>query len=132
VVILLTIHRRYGPGPLARALTEYAAVALLAVLLTAAGGGIDQQPADHTTPANAGNAKAKPAAKPKTQASASEDRPAVIRAGARVIRAVTGAARWLIDLWRRTDQNATPANSEAVAAPPFSPPPSVSSTWRSP
>ena len=47
VVVLLTIHRRHGPGPLARAVAEYAAVALLASLLTAPGVGIDQQPADH-------------------------------------------------------------------------------------
>ena len=33
VVVLLTIHRRYGPGSLARAVAEYAVVALLATLL---------------------------------------------------------------------------------------------------
>ena len=33
VVVLLTIHRRYGPRPLARAVAEYTVVALLAALL---------------------------------------------------------------------------------------------------
>ena len=33
VVVLLTIHRAAGPGPLARALAEYAVVFLLAVLV---------------------------------------------------------------------------------------------------
>jgi hypothetical protein len=138
VVILLTIHRRYGPKSLARAVAEYAVVALLAVLLAAAGG-IDQQPADHPTPAKAGHGKAKPAAKPKTEASAGDDRPAVLRAGAKVIRAITGAARalagvvrWLVDLWQKADQQATPTNSQAMAAPPFFTPPSVPSAWRSP
>jgi hypothetical protein len=132
VVILLTIHRRYGPGPLARAVAEYTVIALLAVLLAAAGGGIAQQPADHATPANAGNAKVRPDSKPKTEAAADEDQPAVIRAGAKVIRAVTGAAGWLIDLWRRADQQATPTNSQAMATPPPSPPPVLPSLWRSP
>jgi hypothetical protein len=45
VVALLTIHRRYGPGPLARAVAEYTVVALLATLLAAPGVGLDQ-PAD--------------------------------------------------------------------------------------
>jgi hypothetical protein len=37
VVVLLTIHRRYGARPLARALFEYAVVFLLAVLLATTG-----------------------------------------------------------------------------------------------
>jgi hypothetical protein len=117
VVVLLTIHRRYGPGPLARAVTEYTVVALLATLLAAAGGTTDQQPAN---PAASTEARA--------EAAAGEDRPAVLRAGAKVVRAVTGAARavagavrWLVDLWRQADQQAKPANSEAMAARPLSP-----------
>jgi hypothetical protein len=50
VVILLTIHRRNGPGPLARAVTEYTVVALLATLLAAAGAGIDQPAAGPPRP----------------------------------------------------------------------------------
>ena len=46
VVVLLTIHRTAGPGPLARAITEYAVVALLAMLLATTGIAIDQPTAD--------------------------------------------------------------------------------------
>jgi hypothetical protein len=122
VVVLLTIHRRHGPRPLTRAVAEYTVVALLATLLTVPGVGIGQQPADH--PAS-GQARA--------QAAAGDDQPAVIRAvtkvlraGAVLIRGVTGAARWLVNLWRQADQQATPTG-EAMAAPP----PSAPSTWRS-
>jgi hypothetical protein len=125
VVVLLTIHRRNGPGPLARAMAEYMVVAVLAGLLAAAGTGVDQQPADH--PAS-GQARA--------QAAAGDDQPAVIRAmtkvlraGAALIRGVTGAARWLVNLWRRADQQAT-AKGEAMTAPPRFPALSVPSIWR--
>jgi hypothetical protein len=131
VVVLLTIHRRYGSRSLARALTEYTAVALLATLLAAAGGPtVDQPPADRPTRA------VTPA-----QAAAGDDQPAAIRAGAKVIRAVTGAARavasairWLIDLWHQADQQTTPPQEAAMAAWPRSPTAlpasSVLSTWR--
>jgi hypothetical protein len=126
VVVLLTIHRRCGPGSLARALAEYAAVALLATLLTAPGVGIDQQPADH--PAS-GQARA--------QAAAGDDQPAairaatkVLRAGAALVRGVTGAVRWLVNLWHKADQQAT-AKGEAMATPPHSPTSSALSNWRS-
>jgi hypothetical protein len=127
VVVLLTIHRRHGPRRLSRALAEYAAVALLATLLTAPGVGIDQQPADH--PAS-GQARA--------QAAAGDDQPAVIRAvtkvlgaGAALIRGLTGAARWLVNLWRRADQQAS-AKGEAMATPRRFPSPSAPAIWRSP
>ena len=126
VVVLLTIHRRHGPRRLSRAVAEYAAVALLATLLTAPGVGIHQQPADHL---GRGQARA--------QAAAGDDQPAVIRAatkvlraGAALIRGVTGAARWLLDLWHNADQQTT-AKGEAMAAPPRFPSPSALSTWRS-
>jgi hypothetical protein len=128
VVALLTIHRRYGPRPLARALAEYTVVALLATLLAAPGIG---QPADPAQPTKAGQANAKPQA----EAAARDDQPAVIRAGATVVRAMTRAAsalrnavRWLVDLWRQASQQAAPANGgEAMAAPPHSPTPPM---WR--
>ena len=130
VVVLLTIHRTAGPGALARAAAEYTVVALLAGLLATAGAVVDQQPTDPTKPSKANHANAR--------AAAGDDQPAVLRAvttvlraGAAVVRAVTGAVRWLIDLWRRADQQATP-KGEAMAAPPPSPTPSVPSTWRSP
>jgi hypothetical protein len=124
VVVLLTIHRRYGPRWLARAVAEYATVALLAALLAAPSVGVDQQPAD----APSGQARA--------QAAAGEDQPAVIRAvtkvlraGAKVIRGLTGAVRWLVELWHRADQEAT-AKGQAMANPPPSPPPATPSIWR--
>jgi hypothetical protein len=132
VVVLLTVHRRYGPGPLARALAEYTVVAVLVGLLAAGGGGVDQQPADHPTPAQADQAKPQSAATPKTkaEAAASDDRPAVIQAGAKVVRAVTGAVGWLVDLWHQADPNTKPTDSQALAVPPLSPAPSVLSLWR--
>jgi hypothetical protein len=42
VIILLTVRRTAGPGPLARALFEYAVVFLLAVLIATTGIALDQ------------------------------------------------------------------------------------------
>jgi hypothetical protein len=128
VVVLLAIHRRNGPGPLARAVAEYTVVALLAGLLATAGAVVDQQPANHAKPNQA---------KSDAQVAAGDDQPAVLRAVTTVLRAsakdvrgVTSAARWLRDLWRQADQQATP-KGEARAAPPRPPTPSAPSTWRS-
>jgi hypothetical protein len=127
VVLLLTIHRRNGPRRLARGVAEYTVVALLATLLAAPGGTVDQPPADHPSRTQA-----------QAQAAAGDDQPAVLRAGATVIRALTraaqalaGAVRWLVELWRQADRQTKPTG-EAMAAPPGSPPPSVPSTWRRP
>jgi hypothetical protein len=129
-MVLLAIHRRNGPGPLARAVAEYTVVALLAGLLTTAGAVVDQQPADHPKPNQA-------KAKPDAQAAAGDDRPAVIRAmttvlraGAALVRGVTGAVRWLVNLWRQADQQTT-RKGEAMPAPPRPPTPSALSIWRS-
>jgi hypothetical protein len=126
VVVLLTIHRRYGPRWLARALTEFATVALLAALMAAPTGTLDQPAADQ---AGSGQARA--------QAAGSEDQPAVLRAVTKVARAlsraaraVAGAVRWLVNLWRQADRKS--ANSEAMPAPPRFPIPSARSIWRSP
>jgi hypothetical protein len=126
VVALLTLHRRYGPRRLARAVAEYATVALLAALLAAPSVGVDQHPANQ---ADSGQARA--------QTAAGEDQPAVLRAvtkvaqaGAKVVRGVTGAARWLVNLWHRADQQAT-TRGQALAAPAPSPTPSARSTRRS-
>jgi hypothetical protein len=127
VVALLTLHRRYGPWPLARAVAEYATVALLTALLTASGSGVDRRPADQAT-----------SGQTRAQAAASDDQPAVLRAvttvaraGAKVVRAVAGAARWVVDLWHRADQQAT-TRGQAMATPPRSSPPSAPSSWRFP
>jgi hypothetical protein len=126
VAILLTIHRRRGPGPLARAVAEYTVVALLAGLLATTGVGDDQPAADQ---AASGQARA--------QAAAGDDLPAVIQAatkvlgaGAALIRGVTGAARWLVNLWRQADEQSRP-EGEAMIAPPRSPTPSHPAIWRS-
>jgi multisubunit Na+/H+ antiporter MnhB subunit len=127
VMVLLTIHRRYGSGSLARAAIEYTVVALLATLLAAAGGAtIDQPPTDRPTRVEA-----------QAQAAAGDDQPAALRVGATVVRAVTGAARavagavrWLVDLWRRADPQTRPPKGEAMAASPPSPAPSVLSLRR--
>jgi hypothetical protein len=126
VVVLLTIHRRYGPRPLARAVAEYTVVAVLATLLATIGGAVDQHRADHQA---SGQARA--------QATAADEQPRVVqavtkvlRAGAKVVRAITGAVRWLVDLWHRADQQAT-TRGEAMAVPPPSPALSALSIWRS-
>jgi hypothetical protein len=126
VVVLLTLHRRSGPGPLARAVIEYTVVALLTTLLATASAGIDHQAAGPAKP------------KANAEAAVSDDQPVVIRTGATVIRAVTaaakavaGAVRWLVDLWRQADHKTTPANSQAMAIAALSPAPPVLSTWRS-
>jgi hypothetical protein len=100
-------------------------VALLATLLATTAAVVDQPP---TSPATSGQGRA--------QVAAGDDQPTVLRAvsrvlgaGAAVVRGVTGAARWLRDLWRQADQQTT-ANGEAMAAPPPSPSPPALSTWR--
>ena len=134
VVVLLTIHRSAGPGPLARAVAEYAAVALLAALLALAAGGTQQ-------PAAKGEAKQAATANPKVEAR--DDRPGVIRIAAGVIRAVTtairavtGAASWVADLWRQADQQtdrpnrSSPTTTPTAGAMPLSPALASTSTRR--
>jgi hypothetical protein len=125
VVVLLTIYRRYGPRPLTRAVAEYTVVAVLATLLATIGGAVDQPRADHQ---DSGQARA--------QATAADDQPRVIqavtkvlRAGAKVIRSITGAVRWLVDLWHRAGQQAA-TRGEAMAAPSPSPSAPAPSIWR--
>ena len=129
VVVLLTIHRTAGPGALARAAAEYTVVALLAGLLATGGAVVDQQPTNPSEPSQPNRANA--------QGAAGDAQPAVIRAvtkvlraGVRVVRAIAGAVRWLVDLWHRADQQAA-AKGEAMAVSPRSPTPSVPSIWRS-
>jgi hypothetical protein len=87
VVVLLTVHRAAGPGPLACAMAEYAMVFLLAVLIATTGLEADQ------------------AAAASEQASVATDhRPALIKTVARAWDRLVGAWHWLADLWRRADQ----------------------------
>jgi hypothetical protein len=112
VVALLTLHRRYGPRPLARALVEYAVVFGLAVLVATTGVPLDQ-----------------PAA-PTTQASAVGDqRPALVKT-------IDRFGDWLGEwrTWARTQRDSRPRpepTGEAMAAPPRFSSLSALPTWRS-
>jgi hypothetical protein len=123
VVVLLTIHRAAGPGPLAQAVAEYAVVAVLAGLLVADIGGLDQPPPNPT--GSSAETEARQAARAKQNLEAGQDRPGllrvaagVIRAVTKAIRAVTGAAGWLVDLWRQADANTDhPSRSPSTTTP---------------
>jgi hypothetical protein len=112
VVVLLTLHRRYGPRPLTRALVEYAVVFGLAVLVATTGVPLDQ-----------------PAA-PSTQASTVPDqRPALVKT-------IDSFRDWLSEwrAWAHTQRHRDPRpepTGEATTAPPRSATPSARSTWRS-
>jgi hypothetical protein len=110
VVVLLTIRRSAGPGPLARALAEYAVVALLVVLVATTGVDVDQ------------------ALTGDKQASAVPDhRPAVVKV-------IDGARDWL-GAWRQwADQEsdrrsrAAPTTLDHRRASTL--PPTVPAIWR--
>jgi hypothetical protein len=98
VVVLLTIRRTGGPGPLTRALLEYTVVFLLAVLMATTGIPLDQAP----TPGG-------------QQASAARDqRPALVKT-------LDGVRDWLGEWrsWARTETNRRAQSSPA--APGLSP-----------
>ena len=113
VVVLLTLHRRYGPRPLARALAEYAVVFLLAVLVATTGVPLDQ-PAASTTRAS----------------TVPDQRPALVKT-------IDTFRDWLREwqAWARTQRDRGPRpepTGQAMAAPLPSPSPSARSTWRFP
>jgi hypothetical protein len=123
VVVLLTLHRAAGPGSLTRAVAEYAVVAVLAALLVADLGGVAQLPADPATPAAKSEAGQAAGAKPNLEAG--QDQPGVLRvavgvarAVTKTIRAVTGAAGWLVDLWRQADQQTDRHPSRSLSTTP--------------
>jgi hypothetical protein len=109
VVVLLTLHRAAGPGPLTRAVAEYTVVAVLAGLLVANVVGLDQP---LSNPTGSGTTEARQAARAEPNLEGAQDRPGLLRvaaAGARAVtnavRAITGAVGWLVDLWRQADQH---------------------------
>jgi hypothetical protein len=141
LVVVLTIHRAAGPGPLTRAVAEYAVVAVLAGLLVADISGLDQLPPNPT--GSSAKTEARQAARAEPSLKAGQDRPgllqvaaAVARAVTKAIRAVTGAAGWLVDLWRQADAKTDrPSQSPSTtpqgeAMPPSSA--SVSASTRRP
>jgi hypothetical protein len=99
VVVLLTVHRarrgRPPRAPLARALAEYAVVALLAVLLATAGAG--QQPATRAEPEAGRRQSTERPADRRPPAEHAEAATADHRPG--IVRLVTGVGHWLIELW---------------------------------
>jgi hypothetical protein len=108
VVVLLTIRRTAGPGPLTRAMAEYAVVFLLAVLV-ATTGLVDQTPA------------------PGAQANAAGDhRPALVKTVVDAWDRLVGAWDWLAELWHRADQQTAPEPKGEAMAPTPAPLPSTS------
>jgi hypothetical protein len=96
VIILLTLRRTTGPGPLARALFEYAVVFLLAVLVATTGIDVDQ------------------AAAGGTQASTARDqRPALVKT-------IDGFRDWLNEWrdWARKETDRRPQSSSAILPNP--------------
>jgi hypothetical protein len=105
VVLLLTVHRAGRGGqpraPLARALAEYAVVALLTVLLATAGAG--RPPAQQVENQADQQSTERPADRRSLDGQAdttSADR----RPG--IVRAVTGVGHWLAELWRDASEQA--------------------------
>ena len=106
VVVLLTIRRTAGPGPLTRALFEYTVVFLLAVLVATTGIPLDQAP-----PTGGGG----------LQASADHDqRPALVKT-------IDGFRDWLGE-WRTWAHNES--NRRAQSSPATTPTPELSPTTR--
>jgi hypothetical protein len=100
VVVLLTIRRSAGPGPLTRAVFEYGVVFLLAVLVATTGVTLDQPPATD------GNT-----------ASAADQRPALVKT-------IDGFRDWLSQwrTWARKEADRRPQSSSATTpAPPLPP-----------
>jgi hypothetical protein len=117
VVLLLTIHRagRGGPprAPLARALAEYAVVALLAVLLASAGAG--QQPALRLEEGAGRRPSTERPAGPRPPAEHTDAGVADRRPG--IVRLVTGVGHWLAGLWHDASEQAdrrTPPTSTTM------------------
>jgi hypothetical protein len=108
VVVLLTLRRTAGPGPLTRALFEYTVVFLLAVLVATTG-----IPLDHPTTTASGG----------PQASAAHDqRPALVKT-------IDGLREWLGEwrTWARTE-----TDRRAQTSPTTTPAHGLSPTTRRP
>jgi hypothetical protein len=90
VVVQLTIRRTAGPGPLARALIEYAVVFLLAVLVTTTGVALNQAPTGGTR-------------------AAVDQRPALVKT-------IDGFRDWLSEwrAWARTETDRRAQSSSAT------------------
>jgi hypothetical protein len=107
VVILLTIRRTGGSGPLTRALFEYAVVFLLAVLVATTGVDIDQAPPGGKHPS-----------------AATDHRPALVKT-------IDGFRDWL-DEWRTWARKETDRRPQSSSATTPAPTPELSPTTRRP
>jgi hypothetical protein len=96
VMVLLTLRRTAGPGPLARALFEYAVVFLLAVLVATTGVDVDQAPAGG-----------------KRASAVPDQRPALVRT-------IDGFRDWLSQWrdWARKETDRRPQSSPATLPAP--------------
>jgi hypothetical protein len=141
VVATLSVHRSRGVGraPLARALGEYAVVALLAVLLATAGGPPPAQApedgAGRQPPTERSAERRQPARPDRGQptehadASTPDRRPGIVRV-------VTGTWGWLVELWHTAGELADHRSSPPSTTMPEPtaralPPTPAPSTWRS-
>jgi hypothetical protein len=106
VVVLLTIRRAAGPGPLTRALFEYTVVFLLAVLVATTGIPLDQRPADDG----------------QTASAARDQRPALVKT-------IDSFRDWLGE-WRQWARTET--NRRANSSPATTPTPALSPASRRP
>jgi hypothetical protein len=104
VVVLLTVRRTGGPGPLVRALFEYAVVFLLAVLVATTGVALDQAPTGA-----------------KQASNLPDQRPALVKT-------IDGFRDWL-DQWRTWARNETDRRAQSSPATSTAPP-LLSSTRR--
>ena len=98
MVILLTLRRTAGPGPLTRAVFEYAVVFLLAVLVATTGVAVDQAPAGG-----------------KQASAASDQRPALVKT-------IDGFRDWLSQWrdWARKETDRRGQTSSATVPDPTS------------
>jgi hypothetical protein len=97
VVVLLTLRRAAGSGPLARALGEYSVVFMLAVLVATTGVTLD--PPSTPTGGHGRQAAAK---------SAPDLRPPLVKTIDTWRDRLVGAWDWLVELWRRADRTTIP------------------------
>jgi hypothetical protein len=95
VVVLLTVRRSAGPGPLARALFEYAVVFVLAVLIAITGIDVDQAPTGG-----------------KRASAVPDQRPALVKT-------IDGFRDWLSQWrdWARKEADRRPQSSATVPDP---------------
>ena len=95
VVVLLTVRRTAGPGPLTRALFEYAVVFLLAVLIATTGISLDEPPAAT-----------------KQAGAVPDQRPALVKT-------IDGFRDWLSQWrdWAHTETNRRPQSSATIPDP---------------